>query len=101
MAVFPEEDRESYPDMFKMPEGCFEVSLPKPLGIAFEEVEAGRGVVVEYLVEDSNAEKCGQIQPGDVLIAVTAFKVSCSRPICLPIYLAIHLPSHPPSHPSS
>tara|TARA_B100000795_G_C22764202_1_gene424959 strand:- start:802 stop:939 length:138 start_codon:yes stop_codon:yes gene_type:complete len=27
MAVFPDEDRESYPDMFKMPEGCYEVSL--------------------------------------------------------------------------
>merc|ERR1712129_667402 len=68
MAVFPDEDRESYPDMFKLPEGCYEVSLPKPLGIAFE------GVVADYLVEDSNAEKCGQIQPGDILIAVTAFK---------------------------
>jgi len=74
MAVFPDEDRESYPDMFKMPEGCYEVSLPKPLGIAFEEVVAGQGVVVDYLVEESNAEKCGKIQPGDILIAVTAFK---------------------------
>ena len=27
MAVFPDEDRESYPDMFKLPEGCYEVSL--------------------------------------------------------------------------
>ena len=27
MAVFPDEDRESYPEMFKLPEGCYEVSL--------------------------------------------------------------------------
>jgi hypothetical protein len=27
MAVFPDEDRESYPDMFKLPEGCYEVCL--------------------------------------------------------------------------
>ena len=27
MAVFPDEDRESYPDMFKLPEGCYEVAL--------------------------------------------------------------------------
>ena len=34
MSPFPAEDRETYPEMFALPKG---VSLPKPLGIAFEE----------------------------------------------------------------
>ena len=73
------------------------MSLPKPLGIAFEEVVAGQGVVVDYLVEDSNAEKCGQIQPGDILIAVTAFKVSPML-TCLSVHPPMHPPMHPPIH---
>ena len=74
-----------------------QVSLPKPLGIAFEEVQPGQGVVVDYLVEESNAEKCGQIQPGDVLIAVSAFKVSplSSRLSACP---STHAPTHAPTH---
>ena len=66
-----------------------QVSLPKPLGIAFEEVEPGKGVVVDYLVEGSNAEQCGRIQPGDILIAVTAYKVPPlrSRLPCLSVAL--------------
>ena len=146
MAVFPDEDRELYPEMFKLPAGCYEarspcrenkaaqpragrllrslfrrsrtrlprasanepvgphrwrpttprllfatqVSLPKPLGIAFEEVEPGKGVVVDYLVEGSNAEQCGRIQPGDILIAVTAYKVPpmTSRLPCLSVTLS-------------
>ena len=146
MAVFPDEDRELYPEMFKLPAGCYEarspcrenkaaqpragrllrslfrrsrtrlprasanepvgphrwrpttprllfatqVSLPKPLGIAFEEVEPGKGVVVDYLVEGSNAEQCGRIQPGDILIAVTAYKVPpmTSRLPCLSVALS-------------
>ena len=104
MAVFPDEDRVTYPDMFALPTGCYEVVLPRPLGIAFEEHEPGRGVVVEYLVEDSHAEKCGQIQPGDVLIAVTAHKACIRLSICrtplhahLPTYLSLHLclPAYP------
>jgi len=75
------------------------VSLPKPLGIAFEEVVAGQGVVVDYLVEDSNAEKCGQIQPGDILIAVTAFKVSPMLNYCLSVHPPMHPSMHPPMHP--
>ena len=75
MKPFPDEDREEYPEMFKLPDGCYEVSLQKPMGIAFEEIEAGRGVVVEYLVEGSNSERQGIIKPGDVLIAATAIKV--------------------------
>ena len=67
-----------------------QVALPKPLGIAFEEVEPGKGVVVDYLVEGSNAEQCGRIQPGDILIAVTAYKVSpmTSRLPCLSVTLS-------------
>ena len=67
-----------------------QVSLPKPLGIAFEEVEPGKGVVVDYLVEGSNAEQCGRIQPGDILIAVTAYKVPpmTSRLPCLSVALS-------------
>ena len=66
------------------------MSLPKPLGIAFEEVEPGKGVVVDYLVEGSNAEQCGRIQPGDILIAVTAYKVPpmTSRLPCLSVTLS-------------
>ena len=39
MSPFPDEDREQYPEMFAMPKGVFEVAMPKPLGIAFEEQE--------------------------------------------------------------
>ncbi|KAL3897303.1 MAG: hypothetical protein SGPRY_013081, partial [Prymnesium sp.] len=75
MTPFPDEDRELYPEMFRLPDGVYEVALERPLGIAFEEVEAGRGVVVDYLVDGGNAEASGVIQPGDVLIATTAVKV--------------------------
>lgn len=74
MSAFPEEDREAYPEMFELPKGCYEVTVPKPMGIAFEEVEPGRGVLVDYLVEDGNAASQGIIKPGDVLIACTACK---------------------------
>jgi len=76
MQPFPQEDREEYPDMFALPKGVFEVTINKPLGIAFEEVVADRpnGVLVDYLVEGSNAEGTGAIKPGDVLVAVTAAK---------------------------
>ena len=49
--------------------------MTKPLGIIFEEIEAGEGVFVQDLVEGGLAEIQGQIQPGDVLIGVTAVKV--------------------------
>ena len=39
-----------YPEMFSLPKGVYETKLPKPLGIAFEEREPGKGVVVDYLV---------------------------------------------------
>ena len=49
--------------------------MTKPLGIIFEEIEAGEGVFVQDLVEDGLAAVQGKIQPGDVLIGVTAIKV--------------------------
>ena len=79
MSVFPDEDREEYPEMFSMPKGCYEVALERPLGIAFEEIVPGRGVQVDYLVEDGNAALSGAIKPGDTLYAVTAVKVFGAR----------------------
>ena len=70
-AEYPQEDRDAYPELFKLPKNCYEVILEKPLGIAFEEGEDG-GVVVDYLVDGSNAAKDGTIQSGDVLLATTA-----------------------------
>jgi hypothetical protein len=76
MRPFPDEDREAYPEMFRLPKGVYEVKIKKPLGIAFEEVapDAPKGVVVDYLVEDGNAALNGVVQPGDILIAATACK---------------------------
>ena len=79
MTPFPDEDRVQFPEMFRLPEQVYEVSLERPLGIAFEEVAPGKGVLVDYLVEGGNAEKSGVIKPGDVLIAVTAIKVFGAR----------------------
>ena len=79
MSVFPQEDRDEYPEMFVLPKGCYEVLLKRPLGIAFEEVVPGRGVVVDYCVEGGNADASGVVQPGDILYAVTAVKVFGAR----------------------
>ena len=53
----------------------YEVSMAKPLGIVFEEIEIGNGVFVQDLVEGGFADTQGKIQPGDVLVGVTAIKV--------------------------
>ena len=53
--------------MFVLPKGVYEVALKKPLGIAFEEVEPGRGVLVTELVEGGSAVEDGTIQPGDIV----------------------------------
>ena len=79
MSPFPAEDREAYPEMFTLPEGTYEVKMTKPLGIVFEEINIGRGVYVQDLVEGGRAEQMGIIQPGDELIAVTAIKVSGAK----------------------
>ena len=75
MSVFPKEDCDAFPEIFQFPPGVYEVGLTKPLGIVFEELNAGQGVYVKELVEDGLAARQGRIQPGDVLIAVTAVKV--------------------------
>ena len=75
MKVFPQEDREAYPEVFNLPKGVYEVSLPKPLGIVFEEIESGRGLYVKELVEGGYAAQSGLIQPGDVLVGMTAVKI--------------------------
>ena len=81
MRPFPDEDREMYPEMFKLPDGVYEIALQRPLGIAFEENECDTpaGVCVKECVEGGNAELSGKIQPGDKLIAVTAVKVFQAR----------------------
>lgn len=75
MKPFPPQDRESYPQLFTLPKGVYEISMVKPLGIVFEEIEAGKGVYVSDLVEGGNAERQGVVQKGDILIGVTAIKV--------------------------
>ena len=114
MAPFPDEDRELYPEMFNLPDGVYEVAIQRPLGIAFEEVEPGRGVLVDYLVEGSNADALGVIKPGDVLIATTAVKVIGAKwevrlipslvrytPSFLSlVHCASLLPSHSPAPPA-
>jgi hypothetical protein len=75
MGVFPKEDREAFPEIFNLPKGTYEVILSKPLGIVFEEIEPGKGVFVQDLVEGGAAERQGKIQKGDVLVGITAVKI--------------------------
>lgn len=75
MKPFTDEDKADFPEVFNLPKGVFEVSMTKPLGIIFEEIEAGQGVFVQDLVEDGLAAIQGRVQPGDVLIGITAVKV--------------------------
>lgn len=75
MKPFTQEDREAFPEIFNIPKGVYEVSLTKPLGIVFEEIEIGKGVVVQDLMEDGLAARQGKIQPGDVLVGITAVKI--------------------------
>lgn len=75
MKPFPEEDKARYPELFNLPKGVYEVSTVKPLGIVFEEIEIGRGVIVTDIVEGGTADNQGVVQVGDILIGVTAIKV--------------------------
>ena len=75
MSVFPEEDRKAYPSIFNFPDGVYEVELQKPLGIIFEEIELGKGLYVQDLVEGGNADVQGIIKKDDVLVGITATKV--------------------------
>ena len=75
MSPFPDEDKAAFPEIFSLPKGCYEVSLTKPLGIVFEEIEAGKGLYVQDLVEGGNAELSGMVKAGDLLVAMTAVKI--------------------------
>lgn len=75
MSPFTDEDKAEFSEVFTFPEGLYEVSMSTPLGIIFEEIEAGKGVFVQDLVEGGLAAVQGKIQPGDVLVGVTAIKV--------------------------
>jgi hypothetical protein len=75
MRPFTQEDREAYPEVFTIPKGVYEVSLTRPLGIIFEEIDIGKGVYVQDLIEDGLAARQGKIQVGDILLGVTAVKI--------------------------
>jgi len=75
MSPFTDEDKADFPEIFTLPKGVYEVIMTKPLGIVFEEIEIGKGVFVQDLVEDGLAARQGTLQSGDVLIGVTAIKV--------------------------
>lgn len=79
MAPFPDEDRELYPGMFKLPKGLYEVRLAKPCGIVFEEIEPNKGVYIADIVEGGNAERQGVLRKGDVLVGVTAIRISGAK----------------------
>ena len=72
---FSDEDRQAFPEVFNLPKGVYEISLQKPLGIVFEEIEAGKGLYVQDLVEGGNAEQSGEVKIGDNLVAMTAVKI--------------------------
>jgi len=74
--IFGEDDRKAYEDVFTLPDGVYEVSLQKPLGIVFEELDSdSKGLYVLDLVEGGNAQRDGRIQKGDLLVAITAVKI--------------------------
>jgi len=75
MKVFPEQDRQAFPELFVLPKGVYEVRLSKPLGIVFEEIDAGRGLYVKELVDGGSADREGTIQPNDILVGMTAIKI--------------------------
>lgn len=59
-----------------LPEGVYEISLQKPLGIGFEENDfPQRGVKVNMLVGGGNAEKSRAVQVGDQLVGVTGVRL--------------------------
>lgn len=53
MSVFPAEDRNNNPELFNLPTGLYEVSLRKPMGIVFEEIEMNKGLYVKDIVPGS------------------------------------------------
>ena len=79
MKPYPDEDRQLYPELFRLPKGAYEVRLERPCGIIFEEVEPDRGVYVQGLVEGGNAANEGTLREGDVLVGVTAIQISGAK----------------------
>lgn len=75
LSPFPNEDKQAYPEIFNLPKGVYEVRLQKPLGIVFEEIQAGKGLYVQDLVEGGNAAQEGTVRVGDVLVGITATKI--------------------------
>lgn len=75
MSPFPEEDQAAFPEVFNLPKGTYELDLAKPLGIVFEEIEIGKGLYVQELVEGGNADLSGKVQVGDNLVAISAVKI--------------------------
>ena len=75
--TFTEEDRQEFKDVLTIPTGMYEVSMTRsaPLGIIFEEIEAGEGCFVQDIVEGGMADVQGRIKIGDILVGVTAIKV--------------------------
>jgi len=80
MSVFPEEDRNAYPEVFNLPKGIYETILKKPLGIIFEEIEMGKGLYVQDIVDGSNAGFDRNVKRNDILVGITAVKVSKKVP---------------------
>ena len=79
MKPFPDEDRQLYPLQFTLPTGVYEVPLAKPCGILFEEIEPDCGVYIADLVEGGNAANQGILKKGDVLVGLTAVRVSGAK----------------------
>ena len=71
--AFGQDQKEKYPEYFKLPEGVYEILIEGPLGIVFEEVEVdgNKGVFVAEVLEGGNAAKSG-VNVGDKLLATTA-----------------------------
>jgi hypothetical protein len=61
-----------------LPDGVYEISLPRPLGIEFEEKDS-RGVKVIGVVSGGNAERSKKIEAGDDLVGVTAVRAVFNR----------------------
>lgn len=84
-AEYPEEDRINFPEYFVLPKGVYEVSLQKPLGIAFEEIEVGKGVKVRRArmssSTDTRIRDCRRSKPlRTALIGLHLFVRAGSRP---------------------
>jgi hypothetical protein len=62
-----------------LPDSVYEIYLPRPLGIQFEERGNNRGLKVISLISGGNADRCGKLQVGDQLVGVTAVRMVGSK----------------------